>query len=68
MTKTKKNNLVFVKTHVAASNVITISLKTLDFVNPIPLTPSFDNNNLIFGLCLTRLGNKQTIKETKVQS
>ena len=32
------------------------------------LKHSFDNNNVIFGLYLTRLDNDQTIKGTKLRS
>ena len=40
----------FWKTRVEASKVIMSCSKTLDFVAPIPLTPSLDNNNVIFDL------------------
>ena len=36
------------KTGVEANKLITNSLKTLDFVTLIPLTPSLDKNNVIF--------------------
>ena len=38
------------KTRVEASKVITNSLKTLDFVTPIPFDTFLDKNNVIFNL------------------
>ena len=46
-----KINLIFLwKTGVEASKVKTNSLKTLDFVTPIPLAPSLEDNMAIFDL------------------
>ena len=58
------------KTRVEASKVIPNSLKTFDFVTPI-LFDTFsrqDKKTVIFNLSLTRAGNKQTIKGTKLGS
>ena len=49
MTKTKRFIFFFEKP-VSKQVVITNSLKTLDFVTTIPLTPYLDNNVVIFGL------------------
>ena len=43
-------NLLFFVKNPSRSKVITNSLKTLDFVTPIPLTPSLDKNKIIFNL------------------
>ena len=40
----------------------------LDYVTKNFWTTCLDNNIVIFGLYITRLGNKQTIKGTKFQS
>ena len=63
--KTKK--CFFVKTCVETSKVIMNSLKTIDFVTKIPLTPSLDNSIFIFGLQLKILSRKQTKKEQKCE-
>ena len=56
------------KTRVEASKLITNPQQTLDFATPIALKLSFDTNNFIYGLNLTKLGTKQAIKGIKLQS
>ena len=64
-----KINLHFLwKTRLEATKFITNSLKTLDLVTPIPFDTFPWQNNVIFNLLLTRSGNKQTIKGTKLRS